>query len=794
MESKNRPVLMMLCVGLSLLSTACRPASNQSGSQDNASSGDAKTLLERMRAAYREAPAYRDQGVLRLRYRQGGTPIVDEAPFSFRAVRPNKIRLRAYGLTVACDGKQFKAKVDDKASNNLDGQFVVRAAPETLTLQGLYSDAVLRDAVLGGMGRQPLPLELFFGDMPLDAVFPPTVAKRMLPSDECDGRPCRRVEAVTAEGSFVFWIDAQSFVLRRLEYPVRSMLPDLAAEDGANASLVADFSEASFDGRESADDFLLITPPGARQLRAFVLPPEPLPTALLGKEPSDFALVSLTGERRTREQLRGKTTVLVWYQDHPACQRYLKQLDQVRQRFADSDSVQIFAVCTEPSSRSSQQIKELSKDWGVELEVLRDLDACGRDVFAVPWAPTLVVLDRKGVVQVFEVGANPYLSEQLPVVLERVGRGDLVAEDILADFRRDADAYQRALASGDSPAASGNEEVTVMRQPRDPERVRLDPAWAFKGAKEPGNILVLGPAAKTDRLVILDRSRRLVELDVDGKQLADHTIDFTEDADYARSAVDSTGHRYSVLTAIQGRTVTVLDEQWKVVGKYPPAEFPHQGIADAQLADADGDGRLELFVAFAGAAGVHCADLQGKQKWVNHGLPDALSLATQPSVEDRPWELFVSGSRGELLGIDKTGTGNRSVPFSRPLFRIYATSAPEAGDACFCGITFDPSGKVVAIGLNRQFHETWTRELPGGMFRYPVQFVASGLWTSPGQNVWLLAGADGTVHVIAADGQLQDYFAIGQDVRGLAIARRGSEPIVLLAQQGEVRAMRIVPR
>jgi hypothetical protein len=784
----------MSCLALSLLCTACRRASNPSGPQEPAVSGDAKALLEQMRAAYREAPAYRDQGVLRLRYRQGGTPIVDEAPFSFRAVRPNKIRLRAYGLTVACDGKQFKAKVDDKTSNNLDGQFVVRPAAETLTLQGLYSDSVLRDAVLGGMGRQPLPLELFFGDVPLEAVFPASVEKRMLPSGECDGRECRRVEAVTAEGPFVFWIDARTFVLRRLEYPVRSILPDLAAEDGADASLVADFSEASFDESQTDEDFALNAPPDAKQLRAFVLPPEPLPTALLGKEPADFSLVSLTGQRRTREQLRGKTTVLVWFQDHPACQRYLKQLDQVRQRFADNSSVQFFAVCTEPSSRSSQQIDQLSKGWGVELAVLRDLDACGRDVFAVPWAPTLVVLDCKGVVQVFEVGANPYLSEQLPVVLDRIGRGDAVAEEILADYRRDTEAYQRALTAGDAQSAAGSEEVAVMRQPRDPERVRLEPLWSFKGLSEPGNILALGEAAKTDRFVVLDRSRRLVELDLDGKQLADRRIDYTEDADYLRSAVDTSGRRHSVLTAIQGRTVTVLDEQWKAVGRYPPAEFPHQGIADVQLADADGDGRMELFVAFAGAAGVHCADLQGTRKWVNHGLPDALSLAVQPGVQDGAWELLASGRRGELLGIDKTGTGNRSVPVGRPLFRIYAGSAPEAGATCYCGVTFDPSGKVLAIGLDRQFHETWTCELPAGMFRYPVQFAASGLWTLPGQNVWLLAGADGTVHLVAADGQLRDYFAIGQDVRGLAIARRGSDSILVLAQQGEVRAMRIVPR
>ena len=66
-----------------------------------------------------------------------------------------------------------------------------------------------------------------------------------------------------------------------------------------------------------------------------------------------------------------------------------------------AERVAIQAVCAEASSFTDEQIAALTQAWHVDLPIVRDLQALGRDLFQVPWAPTLVVLDGKNVVQIY---------------------------------------------------------------------------------------------------------------------------------------------------------------------------------------------------------------------------------------------------------------------------------------------------------------------------------------------------------------------------------------------------------
>jgi hypothetical protein len=108
--------------------------------------------------------------------------------------------------------------------------------------------------------------------------------------------------------------------------------------------------------------------------------------------------------------------------------------------------VSFYAVCTEPTYVGNSQLKALGEQWGSSLPIVRDLEAFGRDVFHVPWAPTLVVLDDSGIVQAFEVGANPSLSETLPGMLRQLADGESLARDVLAKYEEERASYARKLA------------------------------------------------------------------------------------------------------------------------------------------------------------------------------------------------------------------------------------------------------------------------------------------------------------------------------------------------------------
>jgi hypothetical protein len=248
------------------------------------------------------------------------------------------------------------------------------------------------------------------------------------------------------EGTLVFWIDARTSLLRRLEYPATRLAQEMLSAGCTDVSLTAELRAAEVD--QPLDDVSWRVPvsPNAKPVRRFVVPPRPLPSPLLGRLPKDFYFTDLDGRRITRSELLGKVAVLVWFNNQPPSQMTLQRLEPAYETCREQADVTVHAVCVEPATTSSTQLRELVDGWGVKLPIVRDLEAFGRDVFQIPWAPTLTTLDSRGTVQTFEVGANPNLSEDLMNVLQRLTRGDDLAAEQKAQYERQKREYDEAVA------------------------------------------------------------------------------------------------------------------------------------------------------------------------------------------------------------------------------------------------------------------------------------------------------------------------------------------------------------
>jgi hypothetical protein len=419
-------------------------------------------VLRRMIDTYRHARTYADSGIVRLRYRADGQWVEDQGRFAVRLQRPNRLIVRAYQLTIACDGDQWVVHIDDPQTGDLDGQVLVRPAPEQLTLDDVYLDPLSKDVMVGGMGGPPLTLELLLSDNPLEHLFDGAARRELLSDQPIASRMCRRVRVTLDEGTLVFWIERETNLLRRLEYPTERLASQLDP-DGLleNLSLVAEFRESCVDIDLGADSFALSFPPDAKLVSRFVLPPRPLPSDVLGRVPEAFYFVGLDFDTWTQDALLGQTAVLVWFNIHPASEACLRQLAEIRRGMAEDEPITFLAVCTEPTTIGNRQLDRLAEDWGLTMRIVRDLEAFGRDVFQIPGAPTVVVLDPRGVVQAFQVGANPKLSETLPHVLQQIGSGQDLAEAMVGQFQQQQETYHRALL-----------EVMHPSPPRDATRQR----------------------------------------------------------------------------------------------------------------------------------------------------------------------------------------------------------------------------------------------------------------------------------------------------------------------------------
>ena len=133
----------------------------------------ANEILKRLLATYRQAKTYRDQAVVRLAFRQNGQALSQEQPNAVAFERPDKLSLVAFQATLKSDGKELKAKIEDAASKNVDGQVVVRPAPKPLKLNDLARDELLYETISSRLRRQPVQLELLLEAGGLIAAFGP---------------------------------------------------------------------------------------------------------------------------------------------------------------------------------------------------------------------------------------------------------------------------------------------------------------------------------------------------------------------------------------------------------------------------------------------------------------------------------------------------------------------------------------------------------------------------------------------------------------------------------------------
>ncbi|MBP86210.1 MAG: hypothetical protein CMJ64_05770 [Planctomycetaceae bacterium] len=765
--------VLVLVVGCT---RSTQPHTNATGSQSPEKRANAvgaftaEEVLEQMAKTYRDAPSYSDKGRVRLRYRERGDFVTDEAPLSVISEYPGRLRVEAYRAIAVCDGEKIYAQLEDELSGNIDGQILARPLEGEFTLEQLYHDLVLREALTSGLGGQPIQLDLLFGDDPLKTVLAPDVQRELLAPETFEGHDCYRVQANTADGDFVFWVDKEAFLLRRMEYPVATIVPELAeAEAVQDLELVAEFREAKIKPKAAESTYHFEMPSGATQVRAFVLPPHPLPTDLFGKRPKRFEFQHLSGEKLASDELESEIAVLLWFSVHPACRTTLEQLSQLYSQRGPKPGVRVLAVSTDPSEVTNRQIEGKLAEWGIELPIVRDLDAFGRDVFQIPWAPTLVVLDGNGTVQIFEAGANPELAKALKTIIERLEEGNDLAAEVVAGHQREKDRYAQLLelAAGDGSAEAIDLALANILPRSEPTKLMRAERWSTTEITKSGNLLLVADDGGP-RVLVIEDGQTVVELGGDGKLLARHELPLDGDGiTMLRSQLNGEGEREFLAGAIQGRFAYWLNDEWQLQLRYPSAEQKHPGIFDLQLSDLDQNGELELLLGFAEEVGVQSVRRDGSRNWSNRSMPNVLSLAVGRG-EEFAERLLVTGERGDVLPIRADGKHGAAMRLSNArLFHLFEANWADAAESHYCGLTYSQAGNLVAIGLSETLSEVWSYPLPAGTFRNPIQFVTSG--TIGEDSFWCIASANGTIHCIRADGKLVDHFAYGREVTGIAI-------------------------
>jgi len=760
----------------------------------------AKAVLDGMVGAYRKARSYADKGTMRILAAQGDQKIDQTFDYSLVLVRPNKIHMQAFEGVVVSDGRTLWAFAHD-----LPDQVAQRPAPAVMDIKAIFADRILGSAIsqgpAQGFAAVPITLMLMVADDPLKTILhraegPPV----LLPPEKIGPHECYRVQVTRPDGKAVLWIDRQSLLLRRMEFPVDELIRSAGDPKLENVSLVAEFQEAGVNDEVDETAFKFEIPDTAH-ISPWLLPPQLL---LVGKPAPAFSFVGVDGKTIDSKSIEGKIAVIdFWATWCGPCRVSLPIMQKLYEKFKDNPKVVFLAVSVDQAKTETKQLQTMLEELGVTIPLARDPDQHAGKRFGVQGIPSACIIGANRVVQDFQTGYRPAAEGEYAAKLEKLLAGQDVFREQLAQFeaqRKEYEAWidkwaEKGLYTGPSPDEQEIPEAKIAERTA-PRAFALEPLWKCTEIKAPGNVLVVPAAKGPAKVFVLDSWKTVAEIAPGGKVAATHRLGLPEReaATFLRTGAGADGKRYYAVSGIMQQQVHLFDEDWKPLVSFPEdaAKNPHAGIADVQLGDLDADGKLEMLVSYFQEVGVHSVSLEGKRVWANRSMAMVSRIAVWAPEAKGPRQLLCTNSLGSLVMLDAQGkrTGEISIP-NRLVHWIVSADLDGDGRSELCGMYLADLGLSVVIGVDPKGGELWSHTLPKGVHRRPVEQIVAGSLASSGPGQWLVPGPDGSILVIGPDGKIVDRWQTGAVVTGLATMVVDGQPALVVASPESVEAWRV---
>jgi hypothetical protein len=236
----------------------------------------------------------------------------------------------------------------------------------------------------------------------------------------------------------------------------------------------------------------------------------------------------------------------------------------------------------------------------------------------------------------------------------------------------------------------------------------------------------------------------------------------------------------------------LLDAAFQKLLSFPETALqnPHAGIGDVQLAALRPGGELRALVGYWGDAGVQAVSFDGERLWSNRTVAGVQQIAVSTPGDNGQREIYCTGSTGALAVLDADGQSQppMSLPGRFIAWLVGADLGPN-NERHYCGLAGGEVGRNEAMGLaidGGQLRETWSYRLPDGLHGQPIEPVVAGKLGVAGPGVWLLPGADGSIHILGTDGTVVDRFNHGAALSGLATVVDGQRTLLLIATRGKI--------
>jgi thiol-disulfide isomerase/thioredoxin len=665
--------------------------------------------------------------------------------------RPNRFAIRSKegdpaGITLVCDGTTMSTSIAALR------KYTEVEAPKT------FDDVRKKDPIVQAVLIGMMVTELFAAD-PYAQLMEGVQSTRYAGLETLDGAKAHHLGFTQAQFDWEMWVAADGDPLvRKVRLDLSKSMPAPPAStkgEKPKLTLTDTYTNWRIDAPLEAKVFRFQPPAGAQKVDSFFGGPgrpggEPEPSPLLGKPAPDVDLKLLEkGEFQLKDH-RGQHVVMIdfWATWCGPCVQEMPILAKVAASYKDKGVV-FFAI---NQREKPDEIRGFFKGKDYQVTVALDPEGEVGGTYGVEGIPTLVLIDKKGMVQAVHVGYSPDIKTTLPKELDALLAGK--------DLRKEA---PRGAAKPEGAAQTeGLEPIWSVKQSY--TGVAADPAGkTLYALRAPGTCDVLDRGGATTRSFRIAGANRLIR--------------------FARRAGGAGG---LLAFGPWGPSVSAFTTD----GSQLWQENGGQGIDDVWAADLDGDAIDEVIVGYNGSTGLHLFATDGARRWKHTDLGNVWHVTAGDLDGDGKPEVVTTSAVGKVHVFAPDGKSLRTLDAG--LYANMIRTAPgrpaRSGDSLLV-IGSGRSGEAM-VALAGTGTMRWTLELPTGVVHCDSLAVApDGAWAAAGLRGGRVCVIDLQRGTIAAQ-------AVGQgdtpEVAWLAGAEP-SKPLLVVATGRALNAFRVKP-
>jgi peroxiredoxin len=707
-------------------------------------SEEADAVLRRMSDFYQQAKTVQVKAEVVVLTNFQGVESRLNSKSTVTAEKPNRLLIRSEGgpnaVDVVADGKTMTVHL---AASNRYGEI---DAPKSF--DELMSSPVTM--LMGGGGLGGVFIISLLTSKPYERLMEGVESSEFLGTTELDGVSVYHLRFTQPRFDWEAWITkGDKPLLQQVSISMSKALS--GAAQGGDVTLVQRLSDWQFDTSIPADAFVFVAPAGAvKSTDLFGGPIRQERSPLVGKAAEPVKLSTLNGEEFDLASHIGRNVVMLdfWATWCGPCVQEMPLLTEVAREFAAQGVV----LCAVNQREDARTVRAFLTRQKLDIQVALDSHGEAANKYDVRGLPTLVLIDKSGIIQSVHVGFRPDIQTVLRRELTEILAGKNLAQ-----------------SSAAAPETPPDQQPAAALKPEGLERV-----WSHPGA-------YMGISTDS-RGIYAVRNGRTCDV-FDGHGQKQREFELPGRAQFLRAARLSSADETSFV-AYSGWGDSILASSGD--GTLLWRQSDARGIDDVWPADLDGDGLDEVIAGYNGSTGLHVFNRDGKRRWSYTRIGNVWHVCSGDLNGDGRVEVISTSAEGRvhIFTADGKVLENWQTPIYASMVRAGRLHEGDRQDTVF--VVGSSQAEESLLALDVAGRPIWSVRFPAAHNHCDSSAVCRERpWIAVGMRGGLVSVVDSTGRIIARVGDQ------GQLPEVAWSSPESAAPLLLVATGQQLNAYRI---